>query len=222
MGNEYLFQMQAEQNIEVLNSYGVRKVLTLCPHCFNTLKNEYPQLGGNYEVQHYTEFVADLIKQGRIKPVGSVFTTIAYHDSCYIGRHNDIYDAPREIAKAIPGLTVLEMPDGAHHQRSFCCGAGGGRMWMEEEGTRVNHIRTDQFLETGADTLAVSCPFCIQMFDEGLGAKGMADTKQAKDVLVLLAESLEQGAPSKANPEPGEDDSSDNRLGPAANGEPEA
>jgi Fe-S oxidoreductase/nitrate reductase gamma subunit len=191
MGNEYLFQMQAEQNIETLNGYGIQKILTLCPHCFNTMKNEYPQFGGQFEVVHYTEFVAGLIRDGRIKPVGSVFTTMAYHDSCYIGRHNEIYDAPREIAESIPGLTLVEMPNGAHHQASFCCGAGGGQMWMEEEGTRVNHIRTDQFLETGADSVAVSCPFCLQMMEEGIGAKGEADNKSAKDVLELLAESLD-------------------------------
>ncbi len=198
MGNEYLFQMQAEQNIETLNGYGIQKILTLCPHCFNTMKNEYPHLGGNYEVVHYTEFVAGLIKDGRIKPVGSVFTTMAYHDSCYIGRHNDIYDAPRQIAESIPGLTLVEMPGGAHHEASFCCGAGGGQMWMEEEGTRVNHIRTDQFLETGADSVAVSCPFCLQMMEEGIGAKGEADNKSAKDVLELLVESLEGGVAPEA------------------------
>ena len=199
MGNEYLFQMQAEQNIETLTSYGVKKVLTLCPHCFNTMKNEYPQLGGNFEVVHYTEFVAQLVREGRIKPVGSVYTTLAYHDSCYLGRHNDIYDAPREIARAIPGLTLVEMPDGASRERGFCCGAGGGHMWMEEEGTRVNHIRTDQFLETGADAVGVSCPFCMQMMEEGIDAKGAGDNKSAKDVLELLAESLGQ-APDTGGP----------------------
>ena len=195
MGNEYLFQMQAEQNIETLNNYSVTKILTLCPHCFNTMKNEYPQFGGNFEVQHYTDFVAGLIREGRIKPVGSVFTTLAYHDSCYLGRHNDIYDAPREIAQAIPGVKLLEMVDGASRNNSFCCGAGGGQMWMEEEGTRVNHLRTDQFLKTGADAVAVSCPFCLQMMEEGIGAKGVGDDKSAKDVLEILAESLEGDAP---------------------------
>ena len=196
MGNEYLFQVLAEQNIETLKSYDVKKVLTLCPHCFNTMKNEYPQLGGHFEVQHYTDFVADLIRDGRIKPVGSVYTTIAYHDSCYLGRHNDIYDAPREIAKAIPGLTLVEMGEGQSRERSFCCGAGGGRMWMEEEGTRVNHIRTDQFIETGATAVGVSCPFCLQMMEEGIGAKGVGDDKSAKDILEVLAESLEDSPSS--------------------------
>ncbi len=192
MGNEYLFQMMAERNIETLDGYGGKKVLTLCPHRFNTMKNEYPQLGGNFDVVHYTDFVAELIEQGRIKPVRSVYTTLAYHDSCYLGRHNDIYDAPREIAKSIPGLTLVEMGDGRSREQSFCCGAGGGRMFMEEEGTRVNHLRTDQFLETGADAVGVSCPFCMQMMEEGIGAKGVGDDKSAKDLVELLADSLEQ------------------------------
>ena len=195
MGNEYLFQMLAEQNIETLNGYSVKKVLTLCPHCFNTMKNEYPQLGGNFEVQHYTEFVAELVRDGRLKPVRAINQTMAYHDSCYIGRHNDIYDAPREIADAIPGLQLVEM-EGHSHERGFCCGAGGGRMWMEEEGTRVNHIRTDHFLETEARTVGVSCPFCLQMMEEGISAKGVADQKDAKDLVELLAESLEGDAPT--------------------------
>ncbi|MEX2430857.1 MAG: (Fe-S)-binding protein [Dehalococcoidia bacterium] len=194
MGNEYLYQMLAEQNIETLNGYGVQKILTLCPHCFNTLKNEYPQFGGRFEVVHYTEYVADLVKEGRIKPLTPVETTLAYHDSCYLGRHNDIYDPPREIARAIPGLTLVEMGEQRCRDRGFCCGAGGGRMWMEEEGTRVNHIRTDHFLETQAQTVGVSCPFCLQMMEEGISAKGVGDAKSAKDLLEVLAESLEQPA----------------------------
>jgi len=190
MGNEYLFETLALQNIETLNNYGVTKILTLCPHCFNTMKNEYPQLGGNFEVVHYTDFVAQLIEQGKIKPVRSVYTTLAYHDSCYLGRHNDIYDAPREIAKSIPGLTLVEMGDGNSREQGLCCGAGGGQMFMEEEGTRINHIRTDQFLATGADAVGVSCPFCLQMMEEGITAKGAGHNKQAKDVLELLADSL--------------------------------
>ena len=193
MGNEYLYELLAAQNIETLNSYGVKKVLTLCPHCFNTMKNEYPQLGGRFEVEHYTEFVAGLIRDGRIKPIRSVYTTLAYHDSCYLGRHNDIYDAPREIANAIPGLEVIEMGEGLSREHGFCCGAGGGRMFMEEEGVRVNHIRTEQFLATGAAAVGVSCPFCLQMMEEGISAKGVEGEKSAKDVLELLAESLGLG-----------------------------
>jgi len=189
MGNEYLFSLLARQNIETLNGYNVQKVLTLCPHCFNTMKNEYPQLGGKYEVLHYTEFVADLVKRGRIRPVAALNTTVAYHDSCYLGRHNGVYDPPREIANAIPGVQLVEMGS-HHHERGFCCGAGGGRMWMEEQGKRVNHIRTEHFLDTKADVVGVSCPYCLQMMEEGIGAKGASERKSAKDLLELLDESL--------------------------------
>jgi Fe-S oxidoreductase len=187
-----------------------------CPHCFNTLKNEYPQIGGEFRVQHYSEFIDELIAAGRLKilavipanGVGGVTTgskapsagtgsagtasaqapaTVAYHDSCYLGRHNGIYNSPRRIAEAIPGLQVAEME--RRRDRGFCCGAGGGRLWMEESGRRVNHIRTEHFLETRSDTVAVSCPFCLQMFEEGISAKGLEGKKQAKDLLEILDES---------------------------------
>ena len=191
MGNEYLYQVLARQNIETLDRHGVHKIVTVCPHCFNTLKNEYPHLGGRYEVMHYSELVADLIAEGRLKPVATIDATVAYHDSCYLGRHNDVYDPPRQIASAIPGVKVVEME--RRRERGFCCGAGGGHMWMEESrGRRVNHVRTDQFVETGADTVGVSCPFCLQMFAEGIEASGLQGEKQARDVLELLAESLEE------------------------------
>jgi len=192
MGNEYLIQIQAETNIATFKQYDVKKIITTCPHCFNTMKNEYPQLGGNYEVIHYTAFVGELLKEGKLKPteagIGKI-GTVTYHDSCYLGRHNGEYDSPREIMSAIPGLDFVEMD--LNQEKAFCCGAGGGRMWMEEEGERVNHMRTDQFLETGADTLAVSCPFCIQMFDEGITAKGVEDGKQAVDLITILNQATE-------------------------------
>ena len=189
MGNEYLYQIMAEQNIQTLNGYNVKKIVTICPHCFNAIKNEYPHLGGDYEVLHYSEFVAELIADGRIKPLVEINTTLAYHDSCYLGRHNGIYDQPRSIAEAIPGLKLVEME--RCRERGFCCGAGGGHMWIEESrGARVNHVRTDQYLETGADAVGVSCPFCLQMFVEGIGAKERQDTRQAKDLLEILDESL--------------------------------
>ena len=189
MGNEYLYQTMAQQNIDTFNSYNVKKVVTICPHCFNTIKNEYPHLGGDYEVLHYSEFVAELITDGRIKPVVEINTTLAYHDSCYLGRHNGIYDQPRQIAEAIPGLKLVEME--RCRNQGFCCGAGGGHMWMEESrGSRVNHVRTDQYLETEADTVGVSCPFCLQMFEEGIGTKEVQDTRRAKDLLEILDESL--------------------------------
>ena len=137
-----------------------------------------------------SQLVDELIKNGKLKPVIPVNTTMAYHDSCFLGRHNGVYDQPRDVAKAIPGLTLVEMEPHCR-ERGFCCGAGGGHMWIEEsQGTRVNHTRTDQFLETKADTIGVSCPFCAQMLDEGIQAKGMAGEKQAKDVLELLSDSL--------------------------------
>ena len=192
MGNEYLYQIMAKQNIETFKRYGVKTIVTICPHCFNTIKNEYPHLGGEYEVLHYSEFVARLIDDGRIRPLVTLDTTVAYHDSCYLGRHNDIYDAPRRIANAIPGVSLVEME--LRRERGFCCGAGGGHMWIEESrGRRVNHVRTDQFLETEADTVGVSCPFCLQMFVEGIGSNEAAGGKRAKDLLELLDESLGPG-----------------------------
>ena len=189
MGNEYLYQIMAQQNIDTLNRYNVKKVVTICPHCFNTIKNEYPHLGGEFEVLHYSEFVSELISDGSIKPLVEINTTLAYHDSCYLGRHNGIYDQPRQIAEAIPGLELVEMK--RCRQQGFCCGAGGGHMWIEESrGDRVNHVRTDQYLETEADTVGVSCPFCLQMFEEGIGTKQVQDTRKAKDLLEILDESL--------------------------------
>ncbi len=189
MGNEYLYQILAGQNIETFKRYDVKKIVTICPHCFNTIKNEYPHLGGEFEVMHYSEFVAQLIEQGRIKPVVRLESAVAYHDSCYLGRHNGVYDAPRRIAQAIPGLRLVEME--RRRERGFCCGAGGGHMWIEESrGRRVNHVRTEHFLDTEASTVAVSCPFCLQMFEEGIGSMELQGEKRAKDLLEILDESL--------------------------------
>ncbi|MFW6174506.1 MAG: (Fe-S)-binding protein, partial [Chloroflexota bacterium] len=170
MGNEYLFQMLAMQNIETLQGVGPKTVLTTCPHCFNTMKNEYPQLGGHFNVQHYSEFIAGLIDSGRLQACATISGdgNTTYHDSCYLGRHNGVYDAPRNVARSIPGLKLVEMEPRCR-QRGFCCGAGGGHMWIEEsQGPRINHVRTDHFLETQADTVGVSCPFCLQMMVEGI------------------------------------------------------
>ena len=192
LGNEYLFQIQAETNIGTFKQYDVKKIITTCPHCFNSIKNEYPQLGGNYDVIHYTAFVGELLKEGKLKPteagIGKI-GTVTYHDSCYLGRHNGEFSAPREIMSSITGLDFVEMD--RNQEQAFCCGAGGGRMWMEEEGNRVNHMRTDQFLATGADTVAVSCPFCIQMFDEGITAKGAEGGKKAVDLISILDQATE-------------------------------
>jgi Fe-S oxidoreductase len=189
MGNEYLYQTMASQNIETFNRYNIKKIVTVCPHCFNTIKNEYPQFGGNYEVLHYSQFLDQLISAGKLKLLPMAETTVAYHDSCFLGRHNGIYDQPRRIAQAIPGLKLVEME--RRRERGFCCGAGGGHMWIEESrGDRINHVRTDHFLDTDASTVAVSCPFCLQMLTEGIEAKGQADQKQAKDILELVADNL--------------------------------
>ena len=190
MGNEYLYQTMAMQNIQTFARYDVKKIVTICPHCFNAIKNEYPHLGGNYRVLHYSEFIAELIAAGKLKPVVTIETTMTYHDSCYLGRHNRIYDAPRKIAEAIPGLELREME--LNRDRAFCCGAGGGHMWIEESrGARINHIRTKQFLETASDVVGVSCPFCLQMFEEGISSNESAPPKaRAKDLLELLDESL--------------------------------
>ena len=193
MGNEYLFQMLASQNIETLHRHGIKKVVATCPHCFNTMRNEYSQVAEtlpdtdwDVEVVHYTQFVDELVTSGRLQfgDAAPDNGNLTYHDSCYLGRHNGIYDSPRNLIGAIPGVEMSEMA--LCRERGFCCGAGGGRMWMEEQGERVNRRRTDHFLETGTDTVAVSCPFCLQMFEEGINANGMDATKRAKDVVELL------------------------------------
>jgi Fe-S oxidoreductase len=188
-GNEYLFQMMAQANIEVFNTYGVKKVLTSCPHCFNTLKNEYPQFDGNYEVVHHSEFVNDLIKEGRIQLANKVEQAITYHDPCYLGRYNDVYDAPRAVLEAIPGVELREMK--RTRNNALCCGAGGGRMWLEEHvGRRMNQNRMDDVLQTGAPTLAASCPFCTSMFEDGIKGKDAGDQIRLMDIAELVSLSM--------------------------------
>jgi Fe-S oxidoreductase len=171
IGNEYLFQMLAEQNVETMNSKGVRKIVVNCPHCFNTLRNEYPQYGGTYEVIHHTQLFARLIDEGKLQPTEEVETLLTYHDPCYLGRHNQVYDAPRKVLDAVPGVTTVEML--RHRERAFCCGAGGARMWMEEHlGKRINNERTEEAVSTGADTIGVACPYCLIMLDDGAKARG--------------------------------------------------
>jgi Fe-S oxidoreductase len=175
-GNEYLFQMLAQQNIETLNNYNVKRIVTMCPHCFHTLKNEYPDFGGHYEVVHHSELLAELVRQGRLTPKHPVNATVAYHDACYLGRHNDVYDPPRAVLQRIPGLTLVEAAE--CRDRAMCCSAGGAQMWKEEEhGTaRVNHTRTNQLLKVlpavGDPTIATTCPFCMTMLTDGLADQG--------------------------------------------------
>ena len=192
LGNEFLFQTLAAENIEVMNGYGVKKIITQCPHCFQTLKHDYPQMGGNYEVVHHTEYLKELLESGRLKlkdgdGLGNVKVT--YHDSCYLGRYNDIYKEPRQILKKA-GLNIVEMK--RTKGKSFCCGAGGGRMWLEEHGgKRINEMRTDQALETGAEVISTACPFCLTMISDGLKAKEEAAEKvKALDIAEVLAQKV--------------------------------
>lgn len=188
LGNELLFQTMAQQNIATLNGYGVKKIITQCPHCFNTLKNEYPEFGGNFEVIHHTEILAQMVEAGSIK-TSPVQTKITFHDSCYLGRHNGIYDAPRRVLDAIPGVERVEMP--RSREQGFCCGAGGGRMWMEEHhGERVNINRVNEALETGSNVIASGCPFCMTMLDNGVKDREAEGRVQTLDVAEILAKSV--------------------------------
>jgi Fe-S oxidoreductase len=194
-GNEFLFQMQAMQNVEMLNEIKARKIVVTCPHCLNTIGREYPQVGGEYEVVHHTQLLARLVDDGRLTPVNHVDEKVTYHDPCYLGRHNKVYVPPRELVAGVPGVTLVEMERSA--ERSFCCGAGGARMWMEENlGTRVNMNRTDEALGTGAQTVAVACPFCNVMLSDGVTARqseGAAGENVAvKDVAIMLLESVQK------------------------------
>ena len=190
MGNEFLFQTLAEQNVETLNAANVKKVITNCPHCFNTIRNEYPEYGGTYEVIHHSELLADLVRTGRLTPSEPVNALATYHDPCYLGRHNKIYDAPRAVLDAIPGMTTVEMP--RCNKNGFCCGAGGSRMWLEEKiGKRINVERMDEAASTGADTVAVACPYCVIMLDDGAKARG--DGTNVLDIAQIVRASLPRG-----------------------------
>lgn len=187
-GNEFLFQMTALQNIEVLNGYGIKKIVATCPHCFNTLKNEYPELGGHYEVIHHTQLLQSLIDEGRLKmKEGGVFEgkRITYHDSCYMGRVNGVYEAPRRVLEALDN-DLVEMKRCASN--GLCCGAGGAQMWKEDEpgDKRVNVERTEEALATGAQIIAANCPFCLTMMSDGLKAKDRQDDVMVYDLAELI------------------------------------
>lgn len=189
-GNEFLFQMQAMNNITVMNGYNIKKIVTACPHCFNTIKNEYPDLGGNYEVIHHSTFLQQLINEGRIKmKEGGVFKgkKITYHDSCYLGRANGVYEAPREVLEALDA-DLVEMK--RCRTTGLCCGAGGGQMFKEpEKGNKdVNVERTEDALKTGATTVAVACPFCMTMMNDGIKNKDKENEVKVKDLAELIAE----------------------------------
>lgn len=196
-GNEYLFSMLAETNVATLNGYqeqgGVKRILTTCPHCFNTLLNEYPDFGGKYEVVHHTDYVLGLLAEKRLVPTKAVSAKVAYHDSCYLGRYNNVYESPRDILRRIPGVELVE-PE-MHHNKGLCCGAGGAQMWMEEQNKdRVNVKRTKQLLATGASVVSSACPFCMTMLTDGLKSQEKEATIRQLDVIELLAESCDDGS----------------------------
>ncbi|NAS12350.1 (Fe-S)-binding protein [Poritiphilus flavus] len=188
VGNEFLFQMQAVTNIEILNGYGVKKIVTACPHCFNTIKNEYPELGGNYEVLHHTQFLKQLFEEGRLSLEGGSFKgkRITYHDPCYLGRANDVYEAPRELIRKLDA-ELVEMKN--CKKRGLCCGAGGAQMFKEpEKGDKdVNIERTEQALETRPDIIAAACPFCNTMMTDGIKNKEKEASIAVMDITELLA-----------------------------------
>jgi len=193
-GNEYLFQMLAAPNIEMLNAMGVKKIITQCPHCFNTLLNEYPQLGGHFEVVHHTQLLEQLIADGRLDVTQATLEErLTYHDSCYLGRHNDVYLAPRKVVGSIKGIEVVEMQ--RNGTKGMCCGAGGARMWMEESiGTKVNDERAREALSTGATRVATACPFCFIMLDDGVKAAGVdEDQVKVADLAIHLLDAIEEG-----------------------------
>ncbi len=188
LGNEYLFYSLATENIEVMKGYGVKKIITQCPHCYNFLKNEYPQLGGDFEVIHHTVFLLDLVKSGKLKLSRGDNKSVTYHDSCYLGRYNEIYDQPRELLKAV-GLEIKEMKHTG--EKSFCCGAGGGRMWLEEnEGQRINEMRTDEAIAVKTDYVSTACPFCLTMIVDGIAAREAGEQLKALDIAEILEKSL--------------------------------
>lgn len=192
-GNEFMFQMMAYQNIQVLNGYNIKKIVTACPHCFNTLKNEYPALGGNYEVIHHTTFLQQLIEEGRIKlKEGGSFKgkKITYHDSCYLGRANDIYEAPRKVLEMLDAELVEMKRCGS---KGLCCGAGGAQMFKEEEKgtTRINLERSKEAIDTGASIIAAACPFCNTMITDGVKNAEKEDSVQVLDIAEIIASELE-------------------------------
>jgi len=190
-GNEYLYSMLAETNAATLNGYkaqgGVKKIITTCPHCFNTLKNEYPDFGAKFEVVHHTDYMLELVALKKLQPSKPVRAKVVYHDSCYLGRYNDIYESPRSILQRIPGVELVEA-EGANKNKGLCCGAGGAQMFMEEQNSnRVNVKRTLQLLDTGATTIASACPFCMTMLSDGIKSQSKEETVRNMDVVEMLA-----------------------------------
>jgi Fe-S oxidoreductase len=190
LGAEHLFQMLAMNNIQLFSSYNVKKIVTACPHCFNTLKNEYPRLGGQFEVIHHSQFIADLIRENMLKINHTKEVVVTYHDSCYLGRYNDIYKPPRQVLKSIPGVRLVEMEQ--NRKNCFCCGGGGGRMWLEEDtGQRISEMRLNHAINTQAQVMATACPFCLQMFEDAVKTKEGEESLKIRDIAELIVEALE-------------------------------
>lgn len=186
-GDEQLFQTLAQTNIDTFKEFGVKKIVTTSPHSYHTFKNEYPELGGNFEVIHYSQLLAELIKEGRLKPAKELNKKVTYHDPCYLGRHNGIYDEPREILHSIPGIELVEMP--RSRENSLCCGGGGGGIWMEtKKGERFADIRLEEAVEASASVLAVACPFCMSMFEDSVLSLDKGDIIEIKDIAELIQE----------------------------------
>jgi Fe-S oxidoreductase len=188
-GNEMMYQMMAQENIETLNNYKVKKIIAACPHCLNTLKHEYPQMGGNYEVIHHTQFIDQLVKSGKITLNKSLEGSLTYHDPCYLGRYNSIYDQPRSLLQSISKQGLQELD--RHGQESFCCGAGGGRMWMEETiGRRINVERSQEIVNKNVATVAVGCPFCLTMLEDGMKELNKDEDIKTQDIAELVANNM--------------------------------
>jgi Fe-S oxidoreductase len=192
-GHEYLFQILAQQNVQTLNSLGVKRIVATCPHCFNTLLNEYPQLGGQYEVVHHSQLLSELIAQGKLKPQARAEQSLVYHDPCYLGRYHDLYDPQRGVVSAVPGIELREV-EHACRERGMCCGAGGARVFVEEtRGRRINHLRVEQLQATQAQGVATACPYCMIMLEDGTRTKGVADEFPVLDIAEVLLTSLKDG-----------------------------
>jgi Fe-S oxidoreductase len=189
-GYEFQFQMMAEQNIEIFKSYNIKEIITTCPHCYNTIKHEYPRYGGDFKVVHYTELLADLIGQGKLKLTNKLNSRLTYHDPCYLGRYNSVYLEPRRILQAIPKAKLEEME--RSKDTGFCCGGGGGLMWIEEQPgtTKINQMRLEDALKTGAETVVTACPYCLQMFEDSIDHKGVKDSLKARDLVELVEAAL--------------------------------
>ncbi|MCJ7790821.1 MAG: (Fe-S)-binding protein, partial [Dehalococcoidia bacterium] len=192
VGYEFQFQIMAEQNIETFKSHNIKEIITSCPHCYNTIKNEYPRYGGDFKVVHYTQLIADLVRQGKLKLTNELNSIVTYHDPCYLGRYNSVYREPRRILQAIPKTRLKEME--RSRNKSFCCGGGGGLMWIEEQPgtTKINHMRIEDVLKTGADTVVTACPYCLQMFEESIEHKDIKDSLKARDLVELVEAAMEQ------------------------------